>query len=180
MTQAFNLSQLANNLNTSGQLDATDGLTGLVPLANGGTGASNTVNTVVAGSGISVSTSGTQVTVSSSGGAGTVTSVATGNGLSGGTITTSGTLIIACPTHNTVGSYAFIMTQGGNTVATFGSNYSAGTNQGQFTAGAIRVNQDNNSFDWSWSNSLSGTWKWLGASVSQSSQYYFGIACRVA
>jgi hypothetical protein len=40
MTQAFNLSQLANNLNTSGQLDATDGLTGAVPVANGGTGAS--------------------------------------------------------------------------------------------------------------------------------------------
>ena len=39
MTQAFNLGQLANNLNTSGQLDATDGLVGAVPIANGGTGA---------------------------------------------------------------------------------------------------------------------------------------------
>ena len=29
---------MANNLNTSGQLDATDGLTGAVPVANGGTG----------------------------------------------------------------------------------------------------------------------------------------------
>jgi hypothetical protein len=38
MTQAFNLSQLANNLNTSGQLDATDGLTGALPVGNGGTG----------------------------------------------------------------------------------------------------------------------------------------------
>lgn len=41
MTQAFNLSQLANNLNASGQLDATDGLVNAVPIANGGTGASN-------------------------------------------------------------------------------------------------------------------------------------------
>jgi hypothetical protein len=41
MTQAYNLSQLANNLNTSGQLDATDGLVNAVPIANGGTGASN-------------------------------------------------------------------------------------------------------------------------------------------
>ena len=41
MTQAFNLSQLANNLNSSGQLDATDGLVNAVPVANGGTGASN-------------------------------------------------------------------------------------------------------------------------------------------
>ena len=40
MTQAFNLSQLANNLNTTGQLDATDGLVNAVPVANGGTNAS--------------------------------------------------------------------------------------------------------------------------------------------
>ena len=40
MTQAYNLSQLANNLNTSGQLDATDGLVNAVPVANGGTGSS--------------------------------------------------------------------------------------------------------------------------------------------
>ena len=40
MTQAFNLSQLANNLNTAGQLDATDGLVNAVPVANGGTAAS--------------------------------------------------------------------------------------------------------------------------------------------
>jgi hypothetical protein len=39
MTQAFNLSQFANNLNTAGQLDATDGLVNAVPVANGGTGA---------------------------------------------------------------------------------------------------------------------------------------------
>lgn len=38
MTAAFNLAQLANNLNTAGQLDATDGLAGAVPIANGGTG----------------------------------------------------------------------------------------------------------------------------------------------
>lgn len=41
MTQAFNLSQLANNLNSSGRLDATDGLVNAVPVANGGTGASS-------------------------------------------------------------------------------------------------------------------------------------------
>lgn len=45
MTQAFNLAQLANNLNTSGQLDATDGLSGLVAnanLASSGTPSSST------------------------------------------------------------------------------------------------------------------------------------------
>lgn len=40
MTQAYNLSQLANNLNTTGQLDAADGLINAVPIANGGTGSS--------------------------------------------------------------------------------------------------------------------------------------------
>lgn len=44
MTQAYNLSQLANNLNTSGQLDAQDGLVNAVPVGNGGTGASNTAD----------------------------------------------------------------------------------------------------------------------------------------
>ncbi len=39
MTQAFNLSQLANNLTSAGLLDASDGLINAVPVANGGTGA---------------------------------------------------------------------------------------------------------------------------------------------
>lgn len=39
MTQSYNLSQLANNLNSAGQLDATDGLVNAVPVTNGGTGA---------------------------------------------------------------------------------------------------------------------------------------------
>lgn len=45
MTQAFNLSQLANNVNTSGQLNAAVGLYNQTPVANGGTG----VATVAAG-----------------------------------------------------------------------------------------------------------------------------------
>ena len=38
MTQAFNLSQLANFTNSSGQLDASVGLYNATPVANGGTG----------------------------------------------------------------------------------------------------------------------------------------------
>ena len=45
MTQAFNLSQLANNVNTSGQLNAAAGLYNQTLVANGGTG----VATVTAG-----------------------------------------------------------------------------------------------------------------------------------
>jgi hypothetical protein len=54
MTQAFNLAQLANNLNSSGQLDATDGLYGVLPVANGGTGQSTlTSKSVLVGNGTS-------------------------------------------------------------------------------------------------------------------------------
>jgi hypothetical protein len=38
MTQAFNLSQFANKLNTSGQASLTTGVTGTLPIGNGGTG----------------------------------------------------------------------------------------------------------------------------------------------
>lgn len=37
MTQAWNLSQLANKVNTSGQLDVSTGVSGTLPIANGGT-----------------------------------------------------------------------------------------------------------------------------------------------
>lgn len=45
MTQAFNLSQLGNRVNTSGQIDAGSSLTGTVPIANGGTGTTSTTFT---------------------------------------------------------------------------------------------------------------------------------------
>lgn len=41
MTAAFNLSQLANKVNTSGQLDISTGVSGVTPVANGGTGLSS-------------------------------------------------------------------------------------------------------------------------------------------
>lgn len=54
MTQAFNLSQLANLVNTSGQLNAASGLYNQAPVANGGTGASTlTANNVLLGNGTS-------------------------------------------------------------------------------------------------------------------------------
>jgi len=173
MTQAFNLSQLANNLNSSGQLDATDGLTGLVPLANGGTGATNTVNAITAGSGISTSVSGQTVTINATG-SGTVTSVATGNGLSGGTITTSGTLLLACPTFNTVGSYASCQLRVDSNV-TSGSNYSAGSGQNQVQTGAV-TNLGNVT-----TNNLSGTWKHMGPNLGPNDNpNMYTVMCRVS
>ena len=57
MTQAFNLSQLANNVDTNGDLNAAQGLYNQVPVANGGTGAATlTANAVLIGNGTSAVT----------------------------------------------------------------------------------------------------------------------------
>lgn len=54
MTQAYNLSQLANKVNTSGQLNPSNGLSSQVPVVSGGTGqASLTANNVILGNGTS-------------------------------------------------------------------------------------------------------------------------------
>jgi len=180
MTQAYNLAILANAVNTSGQLNVGTNATGTLPLANGGTGTTNTVNTVVAGTGISVSTSGTQVTVSASG-AGTVTSVATGNGLSGGTITSTGTLVIACPGFNTVGSYSFAgaFPNSRNSIAA-GGTYSAGLSTNQVFCAVY----GGDGFFNSGSATISGTWRWMSqGNVPQCGGFYnglYGIACRVS
>jgi len=57
MTQAFNLSQLANLVNTSGQLNAATGLFNQTPVANGGTGLSTvTSGALLLGAGTSAMT----------------------------------------------------------------------------------------------------------------------------
>ncbi len=54
MTQAFNLAQFANKVNTSGQVDASTALTNAVPVANGGTGSITlAANNVLLGNGTS-------------------------------------------------------------------------------------------------------------------------------
>ena len=57
MTQAYNLSQFANKVNTSGQADLTTAVTGVLPLANGGLGITTlTANNVILGNGTSTPT----------------------------------------------------------------------------------------------------------------------------
>jgi hypothetical protein len=141
----------------------------------------NTGVTSLTGAGtVSVSASTGAITITGTGGSGTVTSVATGNGLSGGTITSTGTLVVACPTFNTVGSYVFATASGGGTytVLNSGSNYSAGTGSNQMQSVAIRQD-DTNPFT---TNNLSGTWKWMAATVpnAQTASACFGTACRVS
>jgi hypothetical protein len=79
MTQAFNLSQLANKVNTSGQLDVATGSTGTLAVGNGGTGQTTYTNgqllignstgntltkaTITAGTGISVTNGAGSITI---------------------------------------------------------------------------------------------------------------------
>lgn len=133
----------------------------------------------VSGTAITFNDATTQTTAFTGGG-GTVTSVATGNGLQGGTITTSGTLSVACPTFNTVGSYVFVGVDSpqGNFNPTSGSNYGAGTGNGM-QSGCINAGPEGVSFQRQ--NNLSGTWKWMGSNGTSGNLYNFAcLACRVS
>lgn len=140
------------------------------------------VTSIVAGTGISISGATGAVTVTNTSSAsGTVTSVATGNGLSGGTITSTGTLVVACPTFNSVGSYCFAQgNSNGSSVVNFtaGSNYSAGSNQNQVQAVYLYPSCGYVS---SPGNILSGTWKWMAYGPGNTtSQPLIALACRVS
>jgi hypothetical protein len=192
----FSGAVVANTFSSSGATITGGSISGITDLAvaDGGTGASTlAANNVLLGNGTSAlqtvapSTSGnflrsngtTWISEAVSVATGTVTSVATGNGLSGGTITTTGTLVVACPGYNTVGSYALLVTQKSipNQSSTYagGSNYAVGTANNQVQAGSIvpgcglAINFD---------GSISGTWKWMGPSASDAGTAALG--CRVS
>jgi hypothetical protein len=136
----------------------------------------NTGVTSLTGAGtVSVSASTGAITITGAGGLGTVTSVATGNGLQGGTITTTGTLSVACPSFNTVGSYAMV---GSIPAATFtsGSNYSVGTGSNQFQSCSFDSNDGGVGLVFT--NNLSGTWKFMAGTIN--SQNLYALGCRVS
>jgi hypothetical protein len=84
MTQAFNLSQFANKVNTSGQADLTTAVTGTLPQANGGTGTTTAANgelLIGNGSGFSKATltQGSGVTITNASGAITIAAASAAN-----------------------------------------------------------------------------------------------------
>jgi len=185
MTQAFNLSQLANNLNTSGQLDATDGLTGVVPDANlptisaskGGTGQTSlTANNVLLGNG----TSAVQFVAPST---------------SGNILTSNGTTWVSSTPASSAPTTAQVLSATAGATALVVGTYAI---LGNVTAGVARTNNVNvagsslyNMFYISatsggvWDNGAgatqTGTWKYLGASFDTSfSTGAGGLYLRVA
>lgn len=132
MTQAFNLSQLANGVNTSGQLNIATYVTGTLPSANlptvpvdkGGTGqttytngqlliGNTTGNTLTK----ATLTAGTNITITNGAGAITIDAA-------GGSPTTAQVLsATAGATQQAVGTYCLLLWLDGNVSA--GSNYSS-------------------------------------------------------
>jgi hypothetical protein len=190
----FSGATVANTFSSSGATITGGSISGITDLAvaDGGTGASTlAANNVLLGNGTSAlqtvapSTTGnflrsngtTWVSEAVSVGAGTVTSVATGNGLSGGTITSTGTLSVACPTFNTVGSYVLGGSAGGSSTKTSGSNYAVGASAGQIQS-VVLNNSTTGTTDFIYENNLSGTWKWMGASTTN--ENISVVCCRVS
>lgn len=128
MTAAFNLSQLANNLNTSGQLDATDGLVGSVPVANGGTGrATLTSANVLVGNGTGA------VNFVAPGASGNAL-ISNGSAWTSGTIAKLSTAAGSAPSYSARAWGSFI---GGSSPTLTGGNFSSIVYAG---AGAYYVN----------------------------------------
>jgi hypothetical protein len=164
MTQAFNLSQLANGVNTSGQLNIATYVTGTLPSANlptvpvdkGGTGqttytngqlliGNTTGNTLTK----TTLTAGTNITITN--GAGSITIDA-----AGGSPTTAQVLsATAGATHNAVGTYALLVAQNVNLDAP-GTNYSAASIGLYFTNTSASFYTSPSSYV------ASGTWKMMG------------------
>jgi hypothetical protein len=167
MTQAYNLAILANAVDSSGKLNVGTNATGVLPVANGGTGLSSTPTngqlnigngsgftraTITAGSGISVTNGAGSITIATSGGGG-VTSL---NGQTGAITNTS---------TNTIGSYYIGYGLGGSANWSYG-NTTSGSNmrtwvgsegnpfQSRYTGGGFN------------NDSLSGTWRSMARALN--------------
>ena len=173
-------------------LPLTTGVTGTLPVANGGTGATTlTANNVLLGNGTSAlqvvapGTTGNLLTsdgttwTSAAPPSGGVTSAVAGNGIAVSAATGAVTFSAAAPTYNSVGSYAMVCstsTSASSFVA--GSNYSAGTGSGLissaylFFGGCLALTAS--------SGSVTGTWKWMSTTSTAGAYVPIGIAVRVA
>jgi hypothetical protein len=116
MTQAFNLSQFANSVDSSGKASLTTGVVGTLPIANGGTG--TTTPSLVAGTGITITGSFPNQTVAAG---------ASGQGGRGQVFTANGTFTI--PTGITSLKVTVVGGGGGGASAPGTSGGAGGTSQ---------------------------------------------------
>jgi hypothetical protein len=162
---------------------------GLVAIASSGSASdlsAGTVPTARLGSGTANSTTylrGDQTWATVSGG---VTSASAGNGIAVSASTGAVTFSLAVPSTGSVGSYVSavsIPASGGgvyNFNMTFGSNYAAGSGGNQIQAGHYYKDTCGGVYSTA-TNALSGTWKWLGATLNQNqTQSVHAVAIRVA
>ena len=111
------------------------------------------------------STTGTLVTSA-------VTSAVAGNGVAVSGATGAVTFSAACPTFNTVGSYCFVNIFNSSALSS-GSNYAAGNGSNQVQSASAGGTP-------TWTNNLSGTWKWMAGPSGANFTDNNGVACRVS
>lgn len=161
MTQAFNLSQLANNLNSTGQLDATDGLVNAVPVGNGGTGVSS-LSGVAFGNGTSAFSAATSAQIKSAIGTLTVGDGGTGaTSLSGLLFGNGATAFTVATANQIVGAIGTTAVTNATNAGTCSGNSNTVTN-GVYTTNFTGTNQ---------SKSSSGFQKFPGGLIIQWGQY---------
>ena len=188
MTQAFNLSQFANNVNSSGQasnsglqnpsltVTAGTGMSGggAVALGSSVTLTNAGVTSLTAGTGISLSASTGGVTITNTASSG-VTSVSGGNGISVSG-STSVTVALGAPSNSSIGTYtAAGVSGGGDTVYTIG--YQLPGSSLIYFEGSIGGNTFKTPFGtfpslpgYAVSLGLSGTWRACSVSKSASGE----------
>ena len=166
--------KIADGAITNADVNAAAGiaaskLSGLAAIATSGSASDLTVGTVPTARMPTYvsSVNGQSGAVTVSTGSGTVTSVATGNGLQGGTITTSGTLSITAPGYQTVGSYIYGAPGNSGGPNMPNSNYSGGSIWIFGWNGEVTVAQQ---------GGVPGTWRALGASGNSTA----GLLVRVS
>lgn len=138
-------------------LNASNVTSGTLAVARGGTGTASP--SLVGGTNITISGTWPNQTVTAAGGG--VTSAVAGNGIAVSGATGAVTFSVACPSVDTVGSYAFAALLGGN-----GSNTPGSTRAGNLRFASVLQANCLTYVDYT-STTLSGTWRCMGYVNSQ-------------